>query len=136
MAAVVVEKIFNAAGCTHVVKISLYVILDFIPKTTEESHLGSSKSLLSLPPSCCFLLREKILIHVIFLFSPGQGSKHLNNYVPRLVFDNMFLNNIPISIQMLDIINNRKGIEKQEKLWQRWDSYPRPRRDWCLKPAP
>ena len=20
--------------------------------------------------------------------------------------------------------------------WQRWDSNPRPRRDWCLKPAP
>ena len=21
-------------------------------------------------------------------------------------------------------------------VWQRWDSNPRPRRDWCLKPAP
>ncbi len=23
-----------------------------------------------------------------------------------------------------------------KKWWQRWDSNPRPRRDWCLKPAP
>ena len=23
-----------------------------------------------------------------------------------------------------------------EYFWQRWDSNPRPRRDWCLKPAP
>ena len=21
-------------------------------------------------------------------------------------------------------------------IWQRWDSNPRPRKDWCLKPAP
>ena len=24
----------------------------------------------------------------------------------------------------------------KSKSWQRWDSNPRPRRDWCLKPAP
>ena len=26
--------------------------------------------------------------------------------------------------------------EKKNVFWQRWDSNPRPRRDWCLKPAP
>ena len=26
--------------------------------------------------------------------------------------------------------------EKKISAWQRWDSNPRPRRDWCLKPAP
>ena len=25
---------------------------------------------------------------------------------------------------------------KKKKVWQRWDSNPRLRRDWCLKPAP
>ena len=29
----------------------------------------------------------------------------------------------------------RKGMKK-EKVWQRWDSSPRHRNDWCLKPAP
>ena len=26
--------------------------------------------------------------------------------------------------------------EKKKKYWQRWDSNPRHRNDWCLKPAP
>ena len=30
--------------------------------------------------------------------------------------------------------NNNSKVRK--KLWQRWDSNPRPRKDWCLKPAP
>ena len=25
---------------------------------------------------------------------------------------------------------------EEKKEWQRWDSNPRLRRDWCLKPAP
>ena len=29
-----------------------------------------------------------------------------------------------------------RGEKSKIMVWQRWDSNPRPRRDWCLKPAP
>ena len=31
---------------------------------------------------------------------------------------------------------NQATHDENKETWQRWDSNPRPRRDWCLKPAP
>ena len=79
MAAVVVEKIFNAAGCTHVVKISLYVILDFIPKTTEESQLRQQQKAYSLSLVVVFYSGKKNS-HTcyIFVFSRAGEQTYLN----------------------------------------------------------
>ena len=30
----------------------------------------------------------------------------------------------------------KEKVSGSEKKWQRWDSNPRHRNDWCLKPAP
>ena len=75
MAAVVVEKIFNAAGCTHVVKISLYVILDFIPKTTEESQLRQQQKTYSLSLVVVFYSGKKKFSYVLyFCFLQSRGA--------------------------------------------------------------
>ena len=34
------------------------------------------------------------------------------------------------------MLKKKKERPEEKNSWQRWDSNPRLRRDWCLKPAP
>ena len=45
---------------------------------------------------------------------------------------------LPDRCQQLRRRQNAAGayLNRVKESWQRWDSNPRPRRDWCLKPAP
>ena len=51
-----------------------------------------------------------------------------------IYFSNLNLFSYKYFVNRISVNEVRNGA--LTTLWQRWDSNPRPRRDWCLKPAP